>query len=192
MNPGQTLRAFIAIELDPKVQAALGQIQKELKDVGADVKWVKPDNIHLTLKFLGDVSLEELDSIKGAMQTTLQPIKSFSMALTHLGAFPKVENPQIIWVGATADKNSIKSITESLEENLKGIGFEKEKRDFEPHITLGRMRSSDNKFALSKKIKNFQFPAGAPHQLVNQIALFKSTLTPQGPIYETLAKINLK
>ena len=192
MSPDQSLRTFIAIELDPKLQDALNLIQKELKEVGADVKWVKHDNIHVTLKFLGDVPLEKIDSIKSVMQTTLAPIPAFSMVLTHLGAFPKVENPQIIWVGATADKNSIKHIADSLEENLKTIGFEKEKRDFEPHITLGRMRSSQNKFALSKKIKNFQFPAECPRQLVNQVALFKSTLTPQGPIYETLAKINLK
>ena len=191
MTSDQTLRTFIAIELDPQLQAVLHQIQEDFKKIGADVRWIKAQNIHVTLKFLGEVPPERIDSVRDLMAKTLEGFKSFSMALTHLGAFPKIENPQIIWVGTTADRNSIQQIAQSLEENLKGIGFEKEKRDFDPHVTLGRMRSSINKFALTKKMRDFEFPT-TPHQLVNQIVLFKSTLSPQGPAYEALAKIDLK
>lgn len=192
MSAENTLRTFIAIELDPKLQSALHKVQDEFKKEGADVRWVKADNIHVTLKFLGEISPEKIDTVKGAMQKTFADVKPFSMGLTHLGAFPKLENPQIIWVGVTADRNSIKLIAESLEENLSKIGFKKEVRDFDPHVTLGRSRSAINKIALTKKLKAFKFPAEPLHQLVNQIVLFKSTLTPQGPVYEVLAKIELK
>ena len=191
MNPEPTLRTFIAIELNPKLQSLLHQIQEDLKKMGADIRWVKPENIHVTLKFLGEIPPAKIDELRDVMIKTLEPVRPFSLGLTHLGAFPKIENPQIIWVGATADRNSIQLIAQSLEKNLMDIGFEKEERDFDPHITLGRMRTSVNKFALTKKLKHFEFPATPLHQLVNQIVLFKSSLSPQGPAYEALAKIDL-
>ena len=189
--PQNTLRTFIAIELESSLQENLKNIQEYLKKSGADVKWVKSENIHLTLKFLGDVSEKNIDSILGILKESLIDWPDFTFDLTYLGAFPKPENPKIIWAGITLGKEEIEKIVSMLEDKLHSIGFEKEERDFALHVTLGRLRFSTNRFALSKLIKNYSFPEPIT-QNARQIILFKSTLTSSGPVYEALARFDLK
>ncbi len=190
MTPN-TLRTFIAIELESPIQETLKKIQDHLRKSGAEVKWVNLENIHLTLKFLGDVSEEKIDSLVKNLKEVLLDRPDFTFDLTHLGAFPKPENPKIIWAGITVGKEEIAKIVSILEDRLHSIGFEKETRDFAPHVTLGRLHSSINRFALSELIKNYFFPQ-AMNQNAKQIILFKSTLTSSGPVYEPLEKFALK
>ena len=185
------LRTFIAIELAAPLQESLKDIQDELMNSGADVKWVKPDNIHLTLKFLGDVSAERIDSLIGIIDEVVSNEKSFTFRMTHIGAFPKPEHPKIIWAGITLGKENIERIVSGLEERLQSIGFEKKARDFFAHVTLGRVRSCANRLALSESLQNFSFPQGLT-QKAKQTILFKSTLTPDGPIYKALMRFDLK
>ena len=187
----QSIRTFIAIEIDPAIQESLNNLQLELKKSGADVKWVKKDNIHLTLKFLGDTSEENIATISTLLARSTGFLPSFSVGITEAGAFPGIENPRVIWAGVHDPQETIAKIARSLEENLASIGFVKEERDFDPHITLGRVRTSLNKFNLVKSLKSLKMP---PDLLlpIEKITLFKSTLTPQGPIYEVLKTVSLK
>ena len=187
----ESLRTFIAIHLTPEIQDILKKIQLDLKKTGADVKWVQPHNIHLTLKFLGDVSLDKIDELKKVIQKSIEGTKAFEFQITSIGAFPKVEAPRVVWVGVNQGKSQIKTLADSLEKSLETIGFAKEDRDFEAHITLGRVRSSLNRFALSKAIEQYPMPA-LPSQKAESIVLFKSTLTPQGPIYESLQEFHFQ
>lgn len=184
------IRTFIAIELNANVQNAISAILDDLRKTGADVKWVKPKDIHLTLKFLGDTPTDKIEPIEKILKECCRMRSPFALTLTHLGAFPSIESPKIIWLGAAAGKKEIKEFSLSIEEKLLELSFEKEKREFEPHLTLGRMRSMQNRFALVKAIKAHQLNPAISLE-VDHIALIKSTLTPQGPIYETLKIFSL-
>ena len=186
----EQLRTFIAIELTREIQDVLKTTQEALRKSGGDVKWVKPENIHLTLKFLGELTENKIDLVKAAMRKSLIGFKNFSFQLDVVGAFPKIENPKIIWVGISTGKLEIGQLVTTLGNNLESLGVEKEERDFAPHITIGRLRSSVNRFALTQMIKNHLLP---PHleQKAGQVILFKSTLTSQGPIYEAIEKFAL-
>lgn len=186
-----TFRTFLAIELDSSIRTILHEIQGQLKKSGADVKWVNAENIHLTLKFFGNVSTEKVVRLIAILKENLREWKDFSFELMHLGAFPKIENPKIIWAGITSGQEEIKKIVSMLEDKICFLGFEKEPKDFVLHITLGRLRSSDNRCALGKLIQNYSFFQPL-NQKVNQVVLFKSTLTSKGPIYEALARFDLK
>lgn len=186
----ESLRTFIAIELDKKIKDYLRQIQNEIKKSDADVRWVNPDNIHLTLKFLGDTPVEKIDKIIQIMTREVRGLNPLSFTLTSLGCFPDTSKPRVIWMGITDPENQITVLASSLAQALKQIGFKNEKLSFSPHITLGRVKSLKNAKLLSNYIKNY----GLSHQecfkqTLNHIALIKSTLTQQGPHYEILRKL---
>lgn len=182
------MRIFIAIELSESIRNALAQIQSHLKYAGADVKWVEKDNIHLTLKFLGEVTEEKIEKIKSALDQIASKTKPFEISLKDIGAFPKIDYPRVIWVGLDKSANESKILAENIDEALSKIGFQKESRPFAAHLTIGRVRSPKNKDALKEKIlsaANSQLPI-TNSQLISSIILFQSTLTPKGSIYTKL------
>ncbi len=187
------MRAFIAIELPKEIRDSLGGIQEKLKVSGADVKWVQPQNIHLTLKFLGEINEERLSKINLILDTLAKDKKSFSIRLASLGAFPKIDYPRVIWTGIDEGESETKELARALEEKIEKIGIPKEDRPFSSHITIGRTRSNLGKDKLVAGLKNLQdYFAETPKEFtVNKITLFKSTLTPQGPIYEVVKEANL-
>ncbi len=185
------IRLFIAIELSPENQEKLFNIIKEFKSSGADVRWVKPGNIHLTLKFLGYVETSKIDEISKIIETTAGEFTRFEFQLNEIGAFPGISSPRVIWVNAQAAVGIIAKIVSMLEERLEKLGFAKEERGFTAHITIGRVRSSQGRIHLQEKLKAAKIPS-AIIQEVDRLTLFKSTLTPQGPIYEALSEANLK
>jgi len=184
----ETIRTFIAITLNPDIRETLQKIQSHLRKTGADVKWVNPENIHLTLKFLGDTPVEKLPEIIKILQSTAHSIPSFSFSLTHIGAFPKPEHPQVIWIGIEQGKADVTRLAQTLEDHLERLGFAKEKRRFDAHVTLGRTRSGFNRFALSKEIKQYRLGQEL-QQSVDHLVFYKSTLTSHGPIYEVIEKV---
>jgi 2'-5' RNA ligase len=186
------MRTFIAIKLPQNIRTGLSNIQDELKQTGADVKWVKPDNIHLTLKFLGEIDDSLAEKIKSVISAAAQQTPSFNLSLSQLGAFPKIQFPRVIWIGVNNDQPVIK-MAKDLEQELIKIGIPTESRAFNSHITLGRVRSAQNRRALSEKLETLNKPSSSqPEFTVSGITLFKSTLTPQGPIYEAISDSPLK
>jgi 2'-5' RNA ligase len=187
------MRTFIAIELPEEIKNSLARLQEELKSSGADVKWVEPKNIHLTLKFLGEIEDNKCERVAGAIEDITAEIKPFYIRLASLGAFPKMNFPRVIWVGMDKGDLEAKKIADRLEEVMSKIGIPKEDRPFSSHITIGRVRSPLNRDRLVNALGNLTYNfSGIPEFKVTKITFFKSTLMPKGPVYEALKEINLE
>ena len=190
------IRTFIAMELDSFLQLALQNIQNELRGAmlhaaPADISWVKPANIHITLKFLGEIPLKKVKVITKIFPKIFRDVPSFQIELGRLGVFPTLEHPKIIWVDINKGTEGIKNLAMTLENALCRLGYPKERREFTGHVTIGRVKSLKNREALTQAIKNFKFQESFP-QTANKIIFFKSTLHSQGSIYEPLATVNLQ
>ena len=193
------MRAFIAIELSDEIRKILSQIQSHLKYSAADVKWIEKNNIHLTLKFLGDITEKKCENIKSVLDKIAKNTKSFELSLkvskevpgTFIGAFPNINYPRVIWVGLDKGVKESTEIMVRIDEELSKIGFEKESRPFAAHLTIGRVRSPKNKEALKEKMLSYD-PQPIVHssQSASSIILFQSTLMPKGPIYTKLYEVN--
>ncbi len=189
------MRTFIAIELSEEIRGTLSQIQSHLKYSGADVKWGEKDNIHLTLKFLGEVSEEKAEKIKSILDEIGSQTKPFEINLKDIGAFPKIDYPRVIWVGLDKGAKESTELAQKIDDALSKIGFQKETRPFAAHLTIGRMRSSKNKEALKEKIESFRVTGNGVRDTlpvtrnpfpVSSVIFFQSKLTPSGPIYTKL------
>jgi 2'-5' RNA ligase len=188
------MRAFIAIDISSEIKDALGRIESHLKYAGADVKWVDPDIIHLTLKFLGEIDDKKAEEVKAALDAAADSMEPFELGLKDIGAFPDMDNPRVIWVGLGKGSSEVSSLAAHLEEELSRIGFAKEVRPFSPHLTIGRVKSALNKAKLKDKAAsaaaNFDL-AKVPPCRVSSVILFRSTLTPKGPVYASLHEARL-
>lgn len=186
------MRTFIAIELSDEIKSSLSQIESHLKYSGADVKWVDEKNIHLTLKFLGEIDEEKCNKVKDILDKIAGSSKSFEINIKDIGAFPKIDYPRVIWVGLDKGAAESRSLAEKIDEALSGIGFEKETRPFTAHLTIGRVRSSKNKQALKEKMGSIGLQETRnKRQVVSSIILFQSKLTPKGSIYTKLHEARL-
>ncbi|MBI5124208.1 MAG: RNA 2',3'-cyclic phosphodiesterase [Candidatus Omnitrophica bacterium] len=186
------MRAFIAIELSEEIRDTLEQIQSHLEYSGADVKWVEKDNIHLTLKFLGEISEEKLKQIIAALEIIAKGSSAFEISLKDIGAFPKIEYPRVIWAGLDKGTTESKILAEKIDDALSKIGFQKEARPFAAHLTIGRVRSPKNKEALKEKLKSIEgLGSRVQGQVISSVILFQSTLTPKGSIYTKLHEAHL-
>jgi len=175
-------RVFIAIDIDKEVQQRLAEIQGKLQKCDADVRWVAPENIHLTLRFLGYVSHPE--SIFKATEDSVCDIEPFKLFLSKIGVFPDLKRPRVIWAGIKESK-ILSVISQNLSGHLEQCGFPEEKRDYRPHLTLGRMRSTKNKERLIRAIKaNENWDGGT--LMVEKIKVMKSILKPEGAQYSSL------
>lgn len=184
------MRTFIAIELDKEIKKALSKIQDELKTTQADVKWVAPENIHLTLKFLGEIEENKIPKISQILKDISNQTKPFTIALSELGAFPGLKYPRVVWIGIAEGKAELLKLAELIEARLVQLKFPKEKRGFSAHFTLGRFRTGKNKDVLSQKLNTIKVPG--LRQEIKSIALFKSTLSPKGPLYDKINEEKLK
>lgn len=179
------MRAFVAIELSDEIKGCLSQAQSHLKYSGADVKWVEKENIHLTLKFLGDITEDKAKKVGTMLEGIASSAKPFELTLKDIGAFPKTDSPRVIWAGLDKGAKESTDIAKRTDEELLKIGFEPEARPFAAHITIGRVRSPKNKEALKEKILSVpkSWLSDSSSQRISSIALFQSTLTPDGPVY---------
>ncbi len=186
----ETIRTFIAIELNDQIKQIIRRFQDHLKPLGCDISWVKPENAHLTLKFLGDVKVKLIPSVTEALEGLSRDLRSFEMTLTQPGVFPDFRHPRVVWIGLDNPGGKLGQLAEAVETALGNIGFKKERRDFQTHITVGRVRTLKNVTQLCEGLRQFAVPSGS-RQSVSRIVLFKSTLTSQGSIYEPLSQIEL-
>ncbi|GAB4410848.1 MAG: RNA 2',3'-cyclic phosphodiesterase [Anaerolineae bacterium] len=191
MNP--TLRAFIAIELSTETQTALAELQQRLKMVVPphSVRWTAPENIHLTLHFLGDVAVDEVNKISDLMQAATSTCSPFALTLGGLGCFPNTRRPRIVWTGVSGQMDILLKLHRELGEGLKTIGFTPEARPYSPHLTVGRVKDDLPQRLLSQLgqvLEQTQPQVGQVATLnVAEIHLMQSDLKPVGPIYTPLA-----
>lgn len=186
----ENLRTFIAVELDDGVKERLREIQQQLQQLEGDVKWVEPGNIHITLRFLGELNPKRLKVVQHQFPTFLQNISSFRIAISGLGAFPNPHKPKVIWAGISDPDGRLSQLAEQIEDGLCRCGIGKDDKEFSPHITIGRTRSFKNLSRLAEAIPPYSI-SPAIEQIVRRVTLFKSTLTSQGPIYEPLQTLEL-
>ena len=190
----ERIRSFIAIELPPEIREALGSLEKRLK-AGRHpfVRWVDPDSIHLTLKFLGNVDSTSVPDIVEAMNRVPKPMSSLLFQIEGVGVFPNWNRPQVVWVGIGGDIAKLGSLQRDLENTLAPLGFPRESRSFRPHLTLGRLRDR----ASLKDRQEFGTLAQSvrsetrPSFEVSSLSLMKSQLTPSGAVYSRLASVEL-
>ncbi len=185
----ELIRTFISIPISDDLKNELKQIQENLKSAGADVKWIVPEGMHLTLKFLGDVKVSQINGICKAVSETTGNFLPFPISFSSVGAFPNVNCPQIIWVGIGEGKEIICEMNHKIEDRLAIIGFKKEKKKFNPHLTIGRMRGLKGFAELTKRIISIETPV--ERMMVSDIHVMKSQLTTQGAIHSVLESIVL-
>jgi RNA 2',3'-cyclic 3'-phosphodiesterase len=185
------MRTFIAITVTQGIKEALSRLQDHLKRSQADVKWVDPKNIHLTLAFLGEIDEKQAGQVARLLDQLSQNHRCCRAGLNALGAFPSMGSPRVIWADIDEGKEEIKSIAQELRAGLSAIGFLPEERPFAAHLTLGRMRSGAGKRELIEALKNCQIREKLEFR-VEKLTFFKSTLSPKGPLYEAIKEVMLK
>jgi 2'-5' RNA ligase len=193
--PEETLRTFIAIELDETLRQALRTIQNKFKrQMPPDaVRWVAPDGIHLTLKFLGDTPKERVPEIEAALQRACAGFGPFEFAVEGRGCFPNYRRPRVLWVAVRDRGQVLMRLNKAVEREVAPLGWPTEERGFSPHFTLGRVtRNADSKAeaavgqAVEKSVVEL-----VGLQKVTEVSLIQSELRPTGAVYRTLLHVRL-
>ena len=184
------MRTFLAVEASAAVRARVGKLISELAEVGADVKWVEPANLHLTLKFFGDIDDQDLSRICTAMTEAVAAAQAFDCPCQGIGAFPHLGRPRTLWAGLSGCQARMAELSGQVERALAPLGFPRERRTFHPHLTLGRVRGSRGLAALTPLLRQHgDMPLGTME--VSTITFFASDLRPAGPVYTALAHFAL-
>jgi len=188
------IRAFIAVELPKDLKKELAALEMLLKNNGPSVvKWVDPDSIHITLKFLGEISTDKVEKLIQAMDEAVKGTAPFQLEVRKLGAFPAPDRPQVIWVGVKGEVDKITRLQQSIEASCERLGFSRENRAFTPHLTLGRVRDEarpNERQRLGKQLMETSFTS--LHNVeVKEINLLKSHLTPAGAIHTIIGTVKL-
>ncbi|MEO0091613.1 MAG: RNA 2',3'-cyclic phosphodiesterase [candidate division WOR-3 bacterium] len=182
----ERIRSFIAIEIPEKIRDKIMEFVGKFQQQDYDVRWVKYENLHLTLCFLGNVSKDFLHKATDKLSAIVTTQKSFELSLKNFGAFPSLRSPRVIWIGVEKGGNELIDLQAKIESTMAEIGYKPEERRFHPHLTIGRVKKRiDNDIIFTTQYNSGVF-------LVNSITLFKSILTPDGPIYEKIHEFPFK
>lgn len=190
-----TLRLFVAIELDDALKQELERLERALRTSSEfrQVRWVEAKNIHLTLKFLGNIERSRADGLTAALQRAANGISAHQLVAQSLGAFPNFNRPNNIWVGLAGDVKTTALLAQRIENECAREGFARDERGFNPHLTLGRVKkeaSNSERAAVGSAIRAIT-PATFGTIRTDAVCLIASDLRPTGPVYRTLAKIPL-
>jgi 2'-5' RNA ligase len=188
------MRTFIAIDFSPQIRQKIGEIIDYFKTQTPDyaLKWVEPQNLHMTIKFLGEVSEGHLQTIKELLSDTIKGRSAFEIEVTGMGMYPSAHKPRVIWLGVEGSE-PLKDIHKSLDQALQKTSIPPDKRGLSPHLTIARVRSNVETLIVQDIGKTLsQFKIGSLGKCtIDKIVLYKSTLTPGGPIYDPLLSIPL-
>lgn len=189
------VRAFIAVDLPTDLQARLSQVSNELKEQMGDVpvRWVPSENMHLTLKFLGDVSTNNLDVIKDILKGETVDRETLVISVGEIGAYPKVRRPRVIWVGVEAPAE-LESLQRGIENQTARVGYSRDRRSFSPHITLGRVsrNASPSDVRAIGDVLSTQELGFLGVARIAAVHLYRSDLTSDGAVYTRLYSAPLK
>lgn len=183
------IRSFIAVELPNDVRERIAEVISEAAKHGGAIKWVEAHNLHLTLKFLGDVREEVIARVSATLDAIANQFSPFGFDVVGVGGFPNFNRPKVLWVGATATEELLR-LQERVESEMSNLGIPREERAFHPHITIGRVKSPHGLTRTLEALKRFegkQFGCVS----VSHITLMRSDLTPSGPIYTPISRHKL-
>lgn len=183
----ETIRCFIAFDLDNEVVLEnLIKAQEAIASTGADLKLVKPENIHVTMKFLGETRVSLMERIHEEMQKVV--FTPFNVEIKGLGVFPNLRHIRVVWAGIRGGAEELKDIFNQLDSNLRMLGFKHDRKGFSPHITIARVRTGRNRAQLVRRIEELaDYDFGVIR--AKCLKLKKSVLTPKGPVYSVLKEI---
>ncbi len=190
----EQIRSFIAIELPDEGRKGLARLRSELeRDEHRFVKWVDPDGIHLTLKFLGNIPFKRVAEITAAMEEAAQGISPFHLEISGLGVFPSLKQVRVFWVGIGGEVERLSRLQKNIDSALAALGFAREERPFVPHLTLARIRqgaSPSERRSFGELVDSAIFE-DKYHIEVEAVSLMKSQLTPAGAVYTRLSVVGL-
>ena len=187
-NQSETIRSFLAIELDPELVPKILDVQKEFKKTNSNIKYVPSQNMHFTLTFFGNIDFNMVEDISAAVLKVIKNYSSFDLNIKKCGCFPNKNVIKVLWLGLD-EGSPIKDIQKDLDKEFRKLGFKKEK-NFISHLTIGRVKSPKNKNEIRNTIEKLE-DVEIGQMTVSKICLKKSTLTPQGPIYEDIKVFEL-
>lgn len=183
------MRTFLAIEIDDYIKNKINDTQKIIQEKkSAKIKYVETNNIHLTLKFFGEINEKQLKDIVEVINKTIAKYKKYSLKIVNVGAFPNIYRPRVIWTGIK-DNNITSNLIEELDEEFSKLGFKKEK-EYVPHITIGRVKDIKDKNEISNTLKVLKKQYHGKMN-VKKIYLKSSKLTSDGPIYKNIKEFEL-
>lgn len=186
------VRTFLAIDVGAEIRAQLVALQEELATFAADVKWVEPDNMHLTLLFLGEVDQRETIDICRTAQKAIQKMPAFVMSVEGAGCFPNPRRPRTLWVGVGKGSDEVCAVHDAIEAPLLELGsYRRETRAYAPHVTLGRVKSEEepNEALAQALTKHQTWSAG--EVVVSEVCVMRSELKSDGPIYTVMGRAKL-
>ncbi len=183
LDKTKPIRAFIAIKLPDFIKKVLKDTQKTMLENGIKAKYISPENMHLTLKFLGNIDSDLLPEIKKTLTRSAQYVKPIRLSLKGIGAFPNSRSPKVIWAGINGETQKLATLHAKLEQRLSKLGIREEKREFHGHLTLARIKK--NRLS-AQKFERFIQQTGQFESVkftADRLILFQSRLMPKGPIY---------
>lgn len=190
----EQIRSFVAVELPKEAKKGLASLKEELeRDEHRFVKWVDPEGIHLTLKFLGNIPSKRVTEITEAMRKAAEGIPPFLVEISGLGAFPSLKQPRVVWVSVGGDLDKLSTLQKNIDSGLAALGFASEERPFVPHLTLARVRegaSGPARRSFGELVGSTTFADKYPVE-VGAVRLMRSQLTSAGALYTCLSVVGL-
>ncbi len=187
-DTSKLLRCFVAIDIPEDVTAEIAGLQRSLKQYGARISWARPEGIHLTLKFLGDVESGLIPDVISALNAAVSSSKTFTVSAEGVGCFPNSRRPRVMWIGLDGG-DSLRAVQGAVDSAMKPLGFDREKRKFNPHLTLGRVKSPQGIEDVVHRMEELGFPKR--EFPASEIRLMQSDLQPAGAVYTVIHAISL-
>lgn len=186
----ETIRTFIAVELPEKIISSISRVQENVRSYGFKIRWVRPENIHITLKFLGNVKKADIEKVGEAIFESVKEYSAITLRAKGIGTFPGIKRPRVIWVGISGQLDLLVGLHKTLDEKLEAIGFPRENRSFKGHLTLGRVKAKIDPKRFGDALDEL---AGFESEsfVADRIILFKSELKPTGAVYTKLVEASL-
>lgn len=187
----EKIRAFVAVLISDDLKRKIGIVQEDFKITAPKVKWVTPDNFHVTMKFLGDIETDQIEQISAKLADAAMSVEPFELELAGVGAFPNNKRPRTVWAGISSGAERLEILARNIDEQLEELGFPKEDRPFRAHVTIGRVREERDAGKLPQMLH--EVDAGKFGSIrVASVALMKSDLRREGPIYTMISEIPLR
>ena len=179
----RSLRLFLAIPIDKKILDALAGAADKLRETRAPVGWVRPEGMHLTMKFLGDTDNDRVEPLVEVVTNICREILPFPLSVTGAGAYPNLRKPRVLWAGVVENSGTLERLWKGVEEETERLGWEREKRRFSPHVTIGRVKGNMNIARLATAMEGIKDEHWGDQE-VGEVVLYRSELKPGGAVYE--------